>query len=88
MHMSHQKAVRLVKTARGQLDGVIKMMEEDQYCIDISNQILASIAILKKTNQELITEHIKHCVKDASNDEALFKQKMDEIENVMERMGK
>lgn len=88
MHMQHGKAIRLVKTARGQLDGVIKMMEEDQYCIDISNQILAAIAILKKTNQELITEHIKHCVKDASNDEAVFKQKMEEIENVLERMGK
>ena len=88
MHMSHKKAVRLVKTARGQLDGVIKMIEEDQYCIDISNQILAAIAILKKTNQELIMEHLKHCVRDASGDEEVFKQKMDEIENVMERMGK
>ena len=41
---------RLLKTARGQLDGILKMVEEDRYCIDISNQILASNALLKKAN--------------------------------------
>ena len=31
--------LRLLKTARGQMDGIIKMVEEDRYCIDISQQI-------------------------------------------------
>ena len=44
---------RLLNTAKGQIDGIIKMINEDKYCIEISNQILASIAILKKANMEM-----------------------------------
>ncbi|MCX5775677.1 MAG: metal-sensing transcriptional repressor, partial [Firmicutes bacterium] len=53
MKAKHSSVERLVKTARGQLDGVIKMIEEDRYCIDISNQILAAEAILHKANQKI-----------------------------------
>ena len=56
---------RLVKTARGQLDGILRMIEEDRYCIDISNQIQAASAILAKVNQEILSAHIHGCVKDA-----------------------
>ena len=40
--------LRLLRTARGQVDGIIRMLEEGRYCIDISNQILATEALLKK----------------------------------------
>ena len=40
MNEERCQALRLLKTARGQLDGIIKMIEEERYCIDISNQIL------------------------------------------------
>ena len=53
MKADKEKIARSIKIARGQLDGVLKMIDEDRYCVDISNQILATIAILKKTNQEL-----------------------------------
>ena len=42
MRADKQKIARLLKTARGQIDGVLRMVEEDQYCIDISNQIMAA----------------------------------------------
>ena len=35
--------LRLLRTARGQVDGIIRMLEEGRYCIDISNQILATV---------------------------------------------
>ena len=60
-----QKITRLLKTARGQLDGILKMVEEDRYCIDISNQIQASAAILNKVNQEILSAHIRCCVSEA-----------------------
>ena len=44
MKADQQKISRLLKTARGQIDGVLRMVEEDQYCIDISNQIMAASA--------------------------------------------
>ena len=38
-----KKAVgRLLKTARGQIDGILEMIENDRYCVDISNQLLAN----------------------------------------------
>ena len=40
-----KKMMRLLKTARGQMDGILKMMEEDRYCIDISQQLMATEAI-------------------------------------------
>ena len=38
---------RLLKTARGQIDGILKMVEEDRYCLDVSSQIMAAQSILK-----------------------------------------
>ena len=46
--MADQKTVlRLLKTARGQMDGIIKMVEEDRYCMDISQQVTAADAMLQ-----------------------------------------
>ena len=57
------KINRLLKTARGQVDGILKMVEDDRYCIDISNQIMATVAILNKVNQEVLHGHIDSCLK-------------------------
>ena len=45
-----KKVIRLLKTAKGQIDGLLKMIEDDRYCVDISTQIIATISILKKVN--------------------------------------
>ena len=42
MMADKKQITRLLKTARGQIDGILKMVEEDRYCIDISHQIMAS----------------------------------------------
>ncbi|MFY9191199.1 MAG: metal-sensing transcriptional repressor [Lawsonella sp.] len=54
-----------LKIARGQLEGIIKMVQDDKYCVDISNQILATNALLKRVNHEILQEHIRGCVADA-----------------------
>ena len=51
MQADKAKISRLLKTARGQIDGILKMVEDDRYCIDISNQVMATEAILRKTNR-------------------------------------
>lgn len=56
---------RLIKTARGQLDGVLRMVEDDRYCLDIVYQILAAQAILKKANREILRAHLGMCITDA-----------------------
>ena len=65
MKADEKQIVRLLKTARGQIDGILKMVEEDRYSVDISNQIMATDAILRKANKEILRAHMKCCVKDA-----------------------
>ena len=61
-----KKTVEMIlKTARGQIEATLKMVEDDRYCIDISNQILAAEALLKKANKEILGAHMKSCLKDA-----------------------
>ena len=69
MKADPDKTLNLLKTARGQLDGLVRMVEDDRYCIDISNQILATIAILKKVNIYVLTEHLEHCVRESFDDD-------------------
>ncbi|HUI71121.1 MAG TPA: metal-sensing transcriptional repressor [Spirochaetia bacterium] len=85
-HESHdsQKAIDLLKTARGQIDATLRMVEEDRYCIDVSKQVHATIALLKKANLVVLKQHMNTCVKDAimTNKGA---EKVDEITMILEK---
>lgn len=59
------KELNLLKTARGQIDGIIKMIEDERYCIDISKQVLSVQALLKKVNLRVLEQHLHHCVSHA-----------------------
>ncbi len=65
MMADHAKVSRLLKTARGQLDGILKMVEEDRYCIDISQQVAATEALLNRVNREILAAHLRGCVREA-----------------------
>jgi len=78
---------RLVKTARGQLDGILRMIEEDRYCIDISNQLMATENILKRANREVLHAHLMHCVKDAAAAGG-GEEKLEELSAVLDRLMK
>ncbi len=85
-HTRHdsQQALDLLKTARGQVDAVLRMVEEDRYCIDVSKQVHATIALLKKANMVILKQHMNTCVKDAilTNKGA---EKVDEITMILEK---
>ena len=57
--MSNEKVLLRLKTARGQIDAVIKMIEDERYCIDISNQLLAIQSLIKNANNEVQKESVK-----------------------------
>ena len=78
---------RLIKTAKGQLEGVLKMIEEDRYCIDISHQLLAAEAILQKANREILCAHMKSCVREALENGS-GEEKIEELIALMEKMGR
>lgn len=87
MHCENQKTLQLLKTAKGQIEGIIKMIEDDRYCIDISNQIMACTALLKKSNSIVLKAHFNHCVKDAILNNTAD-EKMKEIGEVIEKLTK
>ncbi|MBO8450756.1 MAG: metal-sensing transcriptional repressor [Spirochaetes bacterium] len=64
MKADKAEVTRSIKIARGQLDGILRMIEEDRYCVDISNQLMATQALLKRVNQEILRAHIRGCVRD------------------------
>lgn len=87
--MDKQRVLNLLKTSRGQMDGIIKMLEDDRYCVDISKQILSVQALLKKANLKIIDQHIKHCVKEAfAQGESAGDQKVNEVIELIDKYAK
>lgn len=87
MKADKQKVGRLLKTARGQIDGILKMIEEDQYCIDISNQVVAAQAVLRRANREILRAHIESCVSEAisGGDPQQAAKKVEELCSVLDK---
>ena len=85
MRADHEQVTRLLKTARGQIDGIMKMVEEDRYCLDISNQIMAAQSILKKTNALVLGAHMDGCVRQAVADGDPEK-KLDELTALLDKL--
>lgn len=84
MKADEKKVLKLLKTARGQIDGIIRMVEDDRYCIDISQQLMATAAILNTTNREVLAAHLKCCVKNAESDQ----EKEEKIDELIGMLGK
>ncbi|MDD3122756.1 MAG: metal-sensing transcriptional repressor [Candidatus Izemoplasmatales bacterium] len=85
MKADHDEVKKYLNMAKGQIEGIIKMVDDDRYCIDISHQLLASIAILKKTNQQVLKAHLESCVKNTLTIEG--SQKINEIIEIMNRLN-
>ena len=83
--MTREEIKHLLSIVKGQIGGIEKMLDDGVYCIDISNQMLASIALLKKANIELLDQHLKHCVLNARTREER-EEKLDEISKVISKV--
>ena len=90
MMADHAQVLRLLRTARGQIDGILKMVDDDRYCIDVSTQLMATEKILAKANAEVLKAHVEHCVRTAaesgSDDERA--RKFAEISAVIDKLAK
>jgi DNA-binding FrmR family transcriptional regulator len=63
---SHKRAVlNRLKTVRGHLDAVIRMVEAEEYCVDLMKQIAALQASLERANRLVLTNHLETCFSDA-----------------------
>ena len=87
MNNERKKALQSLKTSKGQIEGIIKMIEDERYCIDISNQIIAAQSLLKKANILILKQHLNHCVKDAFINNT-GEEKVDEIIDLFSKLMK
>ncbi len=62
---SKKEILRRLKIIRGHLKKVIKMIEEDKYCIDVLHQSLACQNALKKVDGLILNQHLRKCVAEA-----------------------
>jgi DNA-binding FrmR family transcriptional regulator len=71
----------------GQVRGLSRMVEENRYCIDIVTQISAVRAALRRAEEEILRDHVAHCVEDAiaSGDKAAQRRKVAELMDVVGR---
>lgn len=60
--MENDNSLRRLKTVEGHLRGVIRMVEEDAYCIDVIRQIHAVEAALNKVSSRILEDHLNSCV--------------------------
>lgn len=76
-----------LKIARGQIDGILQMIEEDRYCVDISTQLQSVQALLKSVNQQILQAHIRNCVREALQTDA-ENPKLEEALKLLEKMAR
>ncbi|MCF8478510.1 MAG: metal-sensitive transcriptional regulator [Pseudolabrys sp.] len=82
--------LKRLKRIEGQVRGLARMVEEDRYCIDVVTQIAAVRAALRKVEEEILRDHVAHCVEHAikSGDKADQRQKIAELMDVMGRAAR
>ena len=86
MKADRKKVEPLLRTARGQIDGVLKMIEDNRYCGDVLTQLAAAESAVRRVSEMVLAEHMRTCVVEevrAGNDEVI-----DEVMALMRRFSK
>jgi CsoR family transcriptional regulator, copper-sensing transcriptional repressor len=79
--------IKRLKRIEGQVRGLARMVEEDRYCIDIMTQLSAVRAALRRAEEEILADHVTHCVEHAitSGNKADQRRKLAELTSVLRR---
>jgi DNA-binding FrmR family transcriptional regulator len=74
----------------GQVRGLVRMVDDDRYCIDVITQLQAVRAALARVERLVLQDHVGHCVADAaaSGDEVERGRKIEELITVLDRSSK
>ena len=88
--MKNQSSLERLKTIEGHIRGIEKMVEADQYCIDIIRQIQAVQAALNKVNSTILDNHLNSCLITAvrGDDPAERERVLKEIAEIYEAAAK
>ncbi|MGE5260893.1 MAG: metal-sensitive transcriptional regulator [Actinomycetota bacterium] len=85
-----ESTLKRLQRIEGQVRGLTRMVEEDRYCIDIVTQISAARAALRKVEEEILQDHVAHCVEHAiaSGNKAEQRRKVAELMEVLSRTAR
>jgi DNA-binding FrmR family transcriptional regulator len=87
---SKSSTLKRLNRIEGQVRGLARMVEDDRYCIDIVTQIAAVRAALRRAEEEILRDHVAHCVAHAisSGDKTDQRRKVAELMDVIGRAGR
>ncbi len=79
--------LKRLKRIEGQVRGLARMVDDDRYCIDIVTQLSAARAALRRAEEEILADHVAHCVEHAiaSGDKSEQRRKVAELMDVLSR---
>ena len=85
-----ESTLKRLSRIEGQVRGIARMLDEDRYCIDVVTQIGAVRAALRRVEEEILRDHVAHCVEHAiaSGDKTDQRRKVAELMDVMARAGR
>ena len=88
--VTHAENLIALRRIEGQIKGIQRMIEEKKYCVDIVNQVHASVNALRRGAEKILAKHMEHCVVEAikGKSEQQKKEKIDEIMEVIRRLQK
>lgn len=88
--VTHEANLVALRRIGGQIQGVQRMIESKKYCIDIVNQLQASINALHGVAEKILTKHMEHCVAEAlrGKSEQLRTAKVGELMSTIRRLRK
>jgi DNA-binding FrmR family transcriptional regulator len=88
-HARHTGQLERLRRIEGQVGGLVRMVEQERYCVDILTQIRAARAALRRVEEAVLRDHVEHCVAHAirSGDPADQKKKVDELLDVLGRFA-
>lgn len=89
-HPSHRDQLQRLNRARGQIDGVVKMINEGRYCVDILTQLRAARSALRAVEDGVLRTHVQHCIQDeiSRGQTEEPNQRIDELIDVLTRYGR
>jgi DNA-binding FrmR family transcriptional regulator len=82
--------LRRLQRIEGQVRGLSRMVDEDRYCIDVITQVAAVRAALRGVEEEILRDHVGHCVEHAiaSGNKAEQREKLAELMDVLARTSR
>ena len=85
--MDKEALLARLRRVEGQVRGIQRMVDEDQYCIDVLTQVNSAVAALRAVGMGLLDDHVRHCVRDSISADG-GEEKVEELVSAVARFAR